>query len=110
MALQASQVVTTAGITPATIAATTSDTIAEGSFGPAGVNMRVVTTSTATNVSVQDPNYTASSNLGTVTPVAIGTASVRKIFIPRSAVNPTTGVATVTFSAATGVSYELDRV
>jgi hypothetical protein len=110
MALQASQSVVTTGTTPAAITPTASDTIAEGSFGQAGVYMRVITTSTATNVGVQDPGFTPSSNPGTVTAVAAPATGVRMILIPRSAINGATGVATVTFSGAlTGVTYELYR-
>ena len=110
MALQASQVVVTTGTTPAAITPTASDTIAESSFGPTGVVMRVITTGTATNVAVLDPGVTPGlGNPGTVTPVACPATGVRKILIPRSAIN-SSGVATVTFSGAlTGVTYELDR-
>ena len=81
-----------------------------GSFGPTGVVMRVITTGTATNVAVLDPGVTPGlGNPGTVTPVACPATGVRKILIPRSAIN-SSGVATVTFSGAlTGVTYELDR-
>jgi hypothetical protein len=110
MALQAAQSVVTTGTTPAPITPTASDTIAEGSFGPAGVHMRVITTGTATNVVVQDPGFTPSSNPGTVTAVAAPATGVRMILIPRSAINGATGLATVTFSGAlTGVTYELYR-
>jgi hypothetical protein len=110
MTLQVSQSVTATGITPAQLTPAASDTIAEGSFGPAGVNARITTTGTATDVAVLDPTFTPQSNPGTVTPVSCPATGIRKLFIPRSAINPATGVATVTFSGArTGVTYELDR-
>lgn len=111
MALQASQTVTTAGITPASITPTASDTIAASSFGSQGVAMRIATTGTATNVAVLDPGATPGlGNPGTVTPLACPGTGVRKLLIPLGAINPATGVATVTFSGAlTGVTYELDR-
>lgn len=110
MALQASQSVLPTGTTPAAITPTASDTIADSSFGVNGVYMRVITTGTATNVAVQDPGVTPSGNPGTVTAVAAPATGVRMILIPRSAINPATGVATVTFSGAlTGVTYELYR-
>lgn len=110
MALQASQSVLTTGTTPAPITPSASDTIAESSFGPNGVFMRVITTGTATNVAVQDPGLTRSGNPGTVTPVAAPATGVRMILIPRSAINPAASVATVTFDGAlTGVTYELYR-
>jgi hypothetical protein len=108
MALQASQSVVTTGTTPAAITPSASDTIAAASFGVAGVYMRVITTGTSTNVSVNDPNFTAQSNPGTVTPFAAPATGVRMLLIPRSAINSATGVATVLFSGAlTGVTYEL---
>jgi hypothetical protein len=111
MALQASQAVIPTGTTPAPITPSASDTIAAGSFGVQGVAMRVITTGTATNVAVQDPGATASGNPGTVTPVAAPATGIRMILIPSSAINPSTGVATVTFSGAlTGVTYELYRL
>jgi hypothetical protein len=108
MALQASQSVVTTGTTPAALTPSASETIAAASFGVAGVYMRVITTGTATNVAVLDPNFTPQSNPGTVTPVAAPATGVRMILIPRSAINSATNVATVTFSGAlTGVTYEL---
>lgn len=109
MALQASQSIVTTGTTPSAITPTASDTIAAGSFGSQGVAMRVITTTNACNVSVQDPGFTPQSNPGTVTAVALGTSAVRMILIPVSAINPATSVATVAFSATTGVTYELYR-
>ena len=112
MALQASQTVTAAALlTVVPITPTASDTIAEGSFGPAGVLIRVITTGTATNVSVLDPNTTLQGNPGTVSALAAPSTGVRMLLIPRAAISGSTSVATVTFSGAlTGVTYELYRV
>jgi hypothetical protein len=107
MALQASQSVVTTGTTPAAITPTVSDTIAASSFGVNGVYMRVITTGTASNVATLDPNFTAQSNPGTVTAVACPSTGVRMILIPRAAIAPATGLATVTFSSITGATYEL---
>lgn len=110
MTLQVSQSVVATGTTPAALTPAATDTIAEGSFGPAGLYARVITTGTATNVTVQDPNLTVLGNAGTPVAVAAPATGVRMIFIPRSAVNPATGVASVDFSGArTGVTYELYR-
>lgn len=109
MALQPSQTYTTAGITPTPITPTASDTIAAGSFGSQGVVMRVITTGTATNVTVLDPGFSPSSNPGTPTAFAAPATGVREILIPVGAINQATGVATVTFSSLTGVTYELKR-
>jgi hypothetical protein len=110
VALQASQTLTTAAAAPVAITPAASDTIAESSFGPAGVNIRVITTGTATDVAVLDPGFSPISNPGTVTPQTMPATGVRQWLIPRGAINPTTNVATVTFSGArTGVTYELTR-
>lgn len=109
MALQVSQTPTTAGITPTPITPSATDTVAESSFGSDGLVIRITTTSTLTNFSVSDPSLTANGNPGTVTPVSVPSGATRKFFIPRSAINPNTGVATLNFSATTGVTYELDR-
>jgi hypothetical protein len=110
MALQASQSVVTTGTTPAAITPSASDTIAAGSFGVNGVFLRVITTGTATNVSVLDPGATPQGNPGTVTAIAAPATGVRMVLVPNSAVSAATGVATVTFSGAlTGVTYELYR-
>jgi hypothetical protein len=109
MTLQVSQAVIPAGITPVPLTPAASDTIAAGSFGSDGIYARVITSGTATNVAVQDPNLTVQGNPATVTAVACPGTGVRMIFIPLTAVNQSTGVATVTFSATAGVTYELYR-
>jgi hypothetical protein len=109
LTLQVSQTVVTTGITPAQLTPAASDTIAATSFGPQGVVMRITTTTTAANVAVQDPGVTAQGNPGTVTAIALGTAVTRTLLVPVSAINPATGQATVTFSATSGVTYELYR-
>lgn len=111
MAALSSQSITTAGTTPTAITPTASDTIAEGQFGPNGLAYRIITTGTTTNVAVLDPGATASGNPGTVTPLAAPASGARMLYIPRSAINPATGVATVTHSGAlTGVTTELYRI
>jgi hypothetical protein len=108
--LQVSQAVVTTGTTPSALTPAASDTISGGSFGPYGLHMRVITTGTATDVAVLDPNFTPQGNPGTVTAVSAPATGVRMIFIPLTAVSSATGLATVTFSGArTGVTYELYR-
>jgi hypothetical protein len=110
MALQSSQSVTTTAVAPTPITPTASDTIAQSSFGAEGVWIRVITTGTTTTVAMLDPGTTASGNPGTVTGQAMPATGTRQWLIPLAAVNPATGVATVTFSGAlTGVTYELWR-
>lgn len=110
MTLYAVQSDSPAGTTPAAITPTASDTISEIDIGSRGVILRVITTGTATNVSISDPNNTLLGNPGTVTPVACPATGVRRILVPRSAVDEDTGVATVSYSGArTGVTVEAYR-
>jgi hypothetical protein len=99
-----------AGTTPAVITAAASDTIAEGQFGPNGCLLRVITAGTINTVSVSDPGATASGNPGTVTPLTTPATGTRMIPIPRAAINPATGVATLTAAPVTALTYELYRV
>jgi hypothetical protein len=98
-------------VTPAAITPTASDTIAESQFGANGCLLRLITSGTLTNVSVLDPGASALGNPGTAINLASPASGVRMLQIPRAAINPNTGLATVTFSGAlTGVTYELYRV
>lgn len=115
MTLQVSQTVAGPGsgalTTPTALTPAATDTIDASSFGPNGLMMLVVTTGTSTNVTVLDPNVDALGYAGTV-PTLTGTATGhRALFIPLAAINPSTRLATVTFSGAlTGVTYYLFRV
>ena len=106
MALRTPQSVVTTGTTPSAYTPALSDTIAGATAGPNGWFIRVITSGTATNVSVLDPGFTPSSNPGTVTPVAAPSTGIRMVLVPKSAID-TTGVATVNFSSITGVTCEL---
>lgn len=110
MTLNAAQSVLLAGTTPAPFTPTASDTISANDIIPGGgAVLRVVTGGTnAATVSVLDPNITAQGNPATVTPVTVPISSVRYILVPVTAVNPATGVATVTFGGTlTGTTYDL---
>ena len=111
MALNAAQSVLTTGTTPAPFTPTASDTIAAADvLSTGGCVLRVVTTGTATNVSIQDPNLDIQGNPGTVTPVACPATGVRYILVPVAAINNNANpaVVTVLFSGAlTGVTYDL---
>jgi hypothetical protein len=111
MTLNAAQSVVTTGTTPAPFTPTASDTIAAADIlATGGAVLRVVTTGTATNVAVLDPNLTAQGNAGTVVAVACPATGVRYILVPVAAINNNANpaVATVTFSGAlTGVTYDL---
>lgn len=114
MAALTSQSIVQTGTTPAVITPAAgspgSDTIASGQFGPTGCVLRVITTGTASNISVLDPGTTDLGNPGTVTALAAPATGVRMLFIPLAAINMATGNATVTSSSQTGLTYELYRV
>jgi hypothetical protein len=106
MALLAFQSVLQTGTTPVPITPTASDTIPASAFGPNGCFLRVITTGTASNISVLDPTVTDLNNAGTIVPLAAPATGVRMLLIPRAAIN-SSGVATVTSSSQTGLTYEL---
>ena len=111
MALQASQSLTTTAAATVPLTPSATETIAESSFGVQGVQIRVVTTGTTTTVTTLDPTSTQISNPGAPVGQVMPATGTRQWLIPRGAINPATGVATVTFSGAlTGVTYELTRV
>jgi hypothetical protein len=106
MALLAVQSVIATGTTPVPITPTASDTIPGSTAGPNGWFLRIITTGTASNISVLDPGATAIGNSGTVVPVAAPATGVRMVLVPRAATN-SSGVVTVTSSSQTGLTYEL---
>lgn len=97
--------------TPSPLTPAASDTFARSQFGPNGIRIRVITTGTATNVTVSDPGTTTLGNTGTPPTLACPTSGARETLIPLSAINTATDNATVNFSGAlTGVTYEAYRV
>ena len=112
MALVTSQSIPSGALTtPVPITAASSDTIDETNFGPNGCVARVITAGTITNVTVLDPGVTPSANPGTPPALAMPATGARMLPIPRSAINPATRLATITFSSLTGpVTYELYRI
>ena len=110
-AVTSQSVVNGALTTPTPITPSASDTIARSQFGPNGVIIRVITTGTATNLTVSDPTKTDLSNSGTPPTLACPATGARKTLIPVAAIDPASDNATINFSGAlTGVTYELDRV
>lgn len=116
MTLQATQSVAIpssgAFTTPNALTPAATDTFADSSFGPNGLVLLVLTTGTLTNVTVLDPGLTPGLGYAGTVPSLAGTATGhRAVFVPRSAVNQATGVASVTFSGAlTGVTYYAFKV
>lgn len=94
--------------TPAAVAS--SDTIAAADIGSRGALLRVICGATPANVTVADPGKTPAGNAGNPTAVAVSASSFSNIYIPPSAVDPTSQVATVNYSATASVTCELYRL
>lgn len=111
MAALTSVSITQAGNAPAPVAVAASDTIAEAQFGSGGCILRVINAGgTVDNVTISDPTVTGLGNTGTPAVVAVPiTTGIRMIYIPRSAINPNTQLATVNHSFTTTVTCELYR-
>lgn len=108
MALQATQSLTTVAAAPVPLTPSASETIAQSSAGSQGVYIRVITTGTASTVVVLDPNSTVQGSPGNPAGQVMPATGSRQWLIPLAAFNG--GVATVTFSSLTGLTYELTRV
>lgn len=100
--------ITQAGVLAAPAAVASSETIAEAQFGAAGVVLRVINGNASSDtVTITDPNTTVMGSAATNPTVAVANGTTKSIFIPRSAINPATGVATVAHSVTATVTYEL---
>jgi hypothetical protein len=91
--------------TPASASA--SDTVNQTQLGSSGVNLRISTAGTTSNVTISDSGATPSSNPGTVTPIAMGATEVRYAYISPSQANLGTGLVTITSSSQTNLKYEV---
>lgn len=110
MALLTATSVTAAATTVAGAAVTTSDTVSASDIGTNGALLNVINGAGAPiNVTLTDPNTTAVGNAGTAVAQAVANATDRWFRLSPGHVNPATGVATVTFSSATTITYKLIR-
>lgn len=112
MTAQVTQSVSNGALTtPSPLTPAAADTIARSQFGPNGVQVRIITTGTATTLTVSDPTTTGLGNVGTLASQTAPATGARMAFIPLAAINPSTDVATLNWSGAlTGVTYEAYRV
>ncbi len=111
MTLQVSQSIPSNALTtPTPLTPASSDTFQDSSVGPNGMLLRVITTGTSCNVTINDPGKTPSANAGSPSALACPATGSRMLPIPRSAIDPVTGLVTVNFSALTGVTYEAYRI
>lgn len=111
MALLTARSVTTSVTEVAAAAVSTSDTIASADIGTRGCLLNVINGAGAPiNVTLVDPGSTPAGNTTTAPAQAVANATDRWFLITPSHVNQATGVATVTFSSATTITYRLIRL
>ena len=112
MTAQSTQSVSNGALTtPAALTPAATDTIARSQFGSTGVLIRIITTGTATTLTVSDPTTTDLGNVGTLASQTAPATGSRYAFIPLAAINPANDLATLNWSGAlTGVTYEAIRV
>lgn len=93
-------------------AVTASDTISGDQLGNDGVVLDVNNANAGTcTVTVVDPGATPSGNPAASTGrvISIPTGGQRQILVPAASVNPSTGVATITYSPTSSVTAEAYR-
>ncbi|GIE35897.1 hypothetical protein Ait01nite_089420 [Actinoplanes italicus] len=97
-------------VTVAPAAVTASDTISVNDIGDRGVLLQVINGGgSPINVTISDPNSTAVGNPGTTTPQAVANGTDGWFRVLPNHVNQTTGVATITYSGITSVTYKAIR-
>jgi hypothetical protein len=91
-----------AGSTPAPTQCVSGDTISGTDIGSRGLIVRVAnTTGSSITVAVSDPGSTDAGNPGTVTPITVpATTGIREVWVGPGNVNPSTGLATLTYTGA----------
>lgn len=103
-----SALVTGVDITPQAVSE--SDTISRSDIGTNGALLQITNGSgSPITVTINDPGTTPASNPGTSASFAVAAAGNPFVRILPANVNPTTNVATVTFSDTTTVTYRLIR-
>lgn len=110
MALLTAVSVTSTATNVAGAAVSASDTIAAADIGTNGALLNVTNGSGGSiNVTLLDPGTTGVGNVGTTVAQAVANATDRWFRLSPQHVNPATGVATVTYSGTTTVTYKLIR-
>lgn len=106
MALLPTQSITSAGLTPATVAASVGgDTVAPANLSDDRTFLYVNNGSGASiTVTVADPGKTPAGNSGTAPAITVAAGAVGLIPISTGAINATTGLASITYSAVTTVT------
>lgn len=96
------------------IAVNSSDTIDGGQIGDRGVVLDVNNASgSSINVTIGDPGTTPAGNAAAGSPagrvIAVPAGTQRDIYVGPRNVDPSSGVATITYSAVTSVTAEVTR-
>lgn len=111
MALLTAVSVTQTATTVAPAAVGTSNTIAAADVGTRGALLQIINGAGApVNVTLVDPGVTPAGNAGTAAAQAVANGADAWFKIGSKLVNQATGVATVTVSSATSVTYKLIRL
>lgn len=112
MAVVTTQTISNGALTtPSAVTPGATDTIARGQFGPNGVLVRIITTGTATTLTVSDPTSTGLGNAGTLASQVAPATGARMAYIPVAAISPSADTATLNYSGAlTGVTCEYYRI
>jgi hypothetical protein len=93
-------------VAPTAQAVTASDTVAASDIGTNGVLLNVINGGGGSiNVTISDPGTTTVGNAGTTTAQAVANGTNGWFRILPGHVNPTTNVATVSYSGTTSVTY-----
>lgn len=110
MAALTSQTITAAGIVPAPVAVSASDTIAASQFGTTGIIVRIINAGGSPDVcTITDPTTTAMGSVATNPTVTVANATTKEFFVPSAALNPS-GQATLAHSFITSVTCEIKRI
>lgn len=110
MALLTAVSVTSTATTVTAAAMSTADTIAAADIGVNGALINVINGAGApVNFTILDPGFSPVGGAGTATAQAVANATDRWFRLSPGHVNPATGVANVTLSSATTITYKLIR-
>lgn len=105
MALRTATTVTTAATTVTPVAVAASDTIDQSDIGTRGCLLQVINGSGGSiNVTLADPGTTPVGNAGTESAQAVPNGASRWFRITQHHVDPSTGLATVTYSGTSSVT------
>jgi hypothetical protein len=108
MALLTATQPTAAGVAWTPLAVSSSDTIAAANLGQIGAYLVVINGGASPDtVTVVDAGTTPAGNAATNLTNSVNNATTEVMFIPRSTVNPSTQVTTITHSFTTSVTYVL---